>query len=276
MFSSYEFLPIQGLRYGVITMSNLCEIFNKYFDVITDDKPWVVDEAFKLRYQVYCVEQGFENSSHFKGEMEFDDFDYRSVHGIVRHLSSGVTAATVRLVLPDRDNPEVPFPIEKHCSDSLSLAPLLFKGIPRHSIAEISRFAVSRNFKRRLGEAGSVAGIGADHERYEKQDLRGKRVIPHLILGLFVAIVKMSAERHINYWYAVMDVSLLRLLSRFGINFVPIGGLVDYHGMRQPCFGNVDDVLAGIWHKRFDIWQLITADGSVWPAPEKSASGLGG
>ena len=31
-------------------MSNFCEHFSKYFDVITDDKSWVTDEAFKLRY----------------------------------------------------------------------------------------------------------------------------------------------------------------------------------------------------------------------------------
>jgi len=256
-------------------MSSLSGIFSKYFDVITDDEPWVVDEGLKLRYQVYCVEQGFEDSSRFKDKREFDDFDCRSVHGIVRH-ASGITAATVRLVLPDRDNPDAPFPVERHCGDSLELVAQLLKGVPRQSIAEISRFAVSKDFKRRLGEARHVAGIGPDQDKYVKQDPGGKRVIPHLILGLFIAIVRMSAEHNITHWYAVMDVSLLRLLSRFGINFIPIGGPVNYHGLRQPCFGSVDDVLAGIWSQRFDIWQLITADGVVWPAPSKSASGLGG
>ena len=257
-------------------MSDLCEIFNAYFDVVTDAEPGVLDEALRLRYQVYCVEHDFEDASHFKDGRESDDYDCRSVHGIVCHRSSGATAATVRLVLPDMDNLDVPFPIEKNCGDSLRQAPSHFKCIPRQSIAEISRFAVSRNFKRRLGEARSVAGIGPDHEKYVKQDPSGKRVIPHLIVGLFVAIVKLSAEHHITHWYAVMDVSLLRLLNRFGINFVPIGDPVAYHGLRQPCFGRIDDVLAGIWDKRFDIWQLITADGAVWPAPEKPAARIVG
>jgi len=252
-------------------MSDLYEIFSRYFDVITDNRSWVVDEALKLRYQVYCVETGFENPALFKDKREFDDFDCRSAHGIVRHLTSGSIAATVRLVLPDRDNPEAPFPIEKHCNASLQLAASLLQGVPRQSIAEISRFAVSRDFKRRLGEAGSVAGAGSGHDKFVKQEPSGKRVIPHLILGLFVAIVRMSAEHNITHWYAVMDVSLLRLLNRFGINFIPIGDVVDYHGLRQPCFGCVDDVLAGIWKKRLDVWRLITVDGTVWPAPEKRA-----
>ena len=257
-------------------MTNLCEIFNSYFDVLTGNEPDLLEEALKLRYQVYCIEHDYEDSSRCQDEKESDDYDCRSVHGIVRHLSSGVTAATVRLVLHDTDNPEAPFPVEKNCNASLKQAPSLLTGIPRQSIAEISRFAVSRNFKRRLGEADSPTGIGPDHEKYIIPDAGRKRVIPHLILGLFVAIVKLSAENHVTHWYAVMDVSLLRLLSRFGINFIPVGDQVDYHGLRQPCFGSVDDVLAGIWEKRFDIWQLITADGSVWPAPAKSVARLGG
>jgi N-acyl amino acid synthase of PEP-CTERM/exosortase system len=248
-------------------MNNLCEVFSEYFDVITDDESWVVDEAFKLRYQVYCIEQGFEDASQFKDKREFDDVDCRSAHGIVRHLTSGVTAATVRLVLPDRNNSGAAFPIEEHCGDFLKLVSPILKGVPRHSIAEISRFAVSKDFKRRLGEAGHVAGVGPDHDKYLKQCPSGKRVIPHLILGLFVAIVRMSAEHNITHWYAVMDESLLRLLGRFGIDFAPIGDLVDYHGLRQPCFRSVDEVLAGIWKKRLDVWQLITANGAVWPAP---------
>ena len=33
-------------------MTNLCEIFNSYFDVVTDNDPGVLDEALRLRYQV--------------------------------------------------------------------------------------------------------------------------------------------------------------------------------------------------------------------------------
>ena len=255
-------------------MTRLCDIFNSYFDVITDTNPEVIDEALKLRYQVYCVEHVYEDSSQFDNDREFDDYDCRSVHGLVRHLSSGTAAATVRLVLADENDPDSLFPIEKNCSEALGLYPALLKNIPRKSIAEISRFAVSKNFKRRLGETDNAAGIGPNHDVYIKNDPLGKRVIPHLILGLFVAIVELSARQNITHWYAVMDVSLLRLLSRFGINFLPIGSPVEYHGLRQPCFGRIDDILAGIWNNRPEIWELITRDGSVWPAPAIPASAL--
>ena len=248
-------------------MNDLSEIFYQYFDVLTEADPGVLDEALGLRYQVYCIEHKYEDASLCADEKEVDSYDKRSVHSIVRHRQTGITAATVRLVLPDAKAPGAPFPMEQNAAIAMASASSLLKGIPRHSIAEISRFAVSKAFRRRLGEADTVSGVGPDPDRYLVPDPMKKRLIPHLILGLFVAIVKMSAEQGVTHWYAVMDVSLLRLLTRFGINFTPIGGQVDYHGLRQPCIGDVDSVLAGIWKKRHDVWQLITADGAVWPAP---------
>jgi N-acyl amino acid synthase of PEP-CTERM/exosortase system len=249
-------------------MANLPELFGEYFEVLTGDSLYIREESFKLRYQVYCLEKGFEDATAFPSEQETDQYDKRSVHGIVRHKETGVTAATVRLVLPDKDDPGTAFPVEKNCQTSIHACREILRSIPRGSLAEISRFAVSKDFKRRVGEAGTVAGIGPNPDSYFEQDPSGKRVIPHLTIGLFAAIVKNSARNNIKYWYAVMDVSLLRLLGRFGITFLPLGGIVDYHGLRQPCIGKIDNVLAGILRKQPEVWGLITENGAIWPAPD--------
>lgn len=249
-------------------MAELCELFYRYFDVLVAMEPEDIDEVFRLRYQVYCVEHDYEDASQFKDGKEIDAYDRRSVFSLVRHLQSGITAATVRLVLPDPDHPENLFPIEENCASSLAINARLFSRVPRNGIAEISRFAVSKEFKRRAGEASHPAGIGPSPDSYLPENMEGKRVIPHLILGLFAAIVRMSAQNNITHWYAVMDRSLLRLLKRFGIHFMPIGSVIDYHGLRQPCFGCIDTVLEGIWKERHGIWRLITDDGRVWPAPQ--------
>jgi len=234
-----------------------------------------VDEAARLRYQVYCIENNYEDASRFDDGREVDEYDRRSVHGIVRHRALGITAASVRLVLSDPGCPEAPFPLEKNCVATIKSSAAITSGVSRSCIAEISRFAVSKHFKRRVGEAGHAAGVGPDPDRYIKLDANRGRMIPHLILGLFTAIVKMSAEHHITHWYAVMDVSLLRLLVRFGINFRLMGEPVEYHGLRQPCFGSVDEILAGIWEKRPDIWQLITDNGAAWDAPPNHVMSAG-
>lgn len=250
-------------------MANLKTRFFTYFEILAGNDEEVIRQAQELRYQVYCLENQFENPSDSLNQRESDDFDRRSVHSIVRHNHTQLVAATVRLILPQLENIDALFPIESHCADSFKNANDDLRLLPRHTLAEISRFGISKDFKRRLGEAGTVAGVGPDVVSYCKAAEQGKRLIPHLALGLFAAIVKMSAENNITHWYAVMEPSLLRLLQRFGIFFKPIGGLIDYHGNRQPCYGKVDEILEGIWEERFDVWQLITDDGKMWPVPEQ-------
>jgi len=248
---------------------SLIETYNDYFDIEIADTPALLRESFALRYQVYCVENAFENAAEFPDQLETDAFDRRAVHGVVRYRPTDFVVATVRLVLPDPENASVPFPIERNCAASFAASGLSAGMLPRRSLAEISRFAVSKELKRRAGEAETISGVGPDPDAYIGPINNGKRLIPHVTLGLFAAIVQMSAANNITHWYAVMEPSLLRLLTRFGIEFTPIGEPVDYHGLRQPCFGSVDQVLGGIWEKRQDVWELITGDGADWPPPAK-------
>jgi len=252
-------------------MRDLAETFYQYFDVAIADTDELRDEVYHLRYQVYCVEKGFEAESQCPGEKEIDEYDVRrAVHSVVRHRQTGLLAATVRLVLPDPDDLLVAFPVEEHCAASFETAEIDWKRLPRNSMAEISRFAVSKHFKRRLGEAGTIAGVGPDPNAYGDANSQGMRLIPHLSLGLFAAILRMSTENGVANWYAVMEPSLLRLLTRFGIEFTPIGGVVNYRGQRQPCYGGIERVLAEIWKKRPDVWRLVTDNGAIWPAPTKN------
>jgi N-acyl amino acid synthase of PEP-CTERM/exosortase system len=73
------------------------------------------EEVFRLRYQVYIVETGFERSEDHPGGIERDAFDERSDHYLLRHRATGVYAATARMILPDLSAPLAPFPIERHC-----------------------------------------------------------------------------------------------------------------------------------------------------------------
>jgi N-acyl amino acid synthase of PEP-CTERM/exosortase system len=234
-------------------------------------------EAYSLRYQVYCVEHQFEDAALFPDNKEIDAYDCRSVHSIVRHRASGITASAVRLVLPDPDNPKALFPIEEHCETSFKQAGIDWRSLPRETMAEISRFAVSKTFKRRVGEVTTVAGVSERTDSYVDINSGDKgRQIPHLTLGLFVAIVKMSAEHGITHWYAVLEPSLLRLLARFGIELTYIGEPVEYHGYRQPCYASIDQVLAEVYKKCPDLWKMATEDGTLWPAPDTTVRGQRG
>ncbi|GAB6067969.1 hypothetical protein JCM13664_12880 [Methylothermus subterraneus] len=237
--------------------------FYEYFELVPASTATLKREVYKLRFQVYCLETGFERPEDCtvvkedgrEVYLETDPYDRRSDHYLVRHRRSGLYAATVRLVLPDPDDLFLPYPIEEHC---VLETPVTDLGIRRH-LAEISRFAVSKEFKRRPNEAGTLAGIGAQPEVYFAPDER--RVLPHITVGLFAAIVRMTRAHAITHWYAVMEPALLRFLRLFGIHFSPIGPDVDYHGLRRPCLAEVDRVLPGIKKVNPSVWELITDNG---------------
>jgi hypothetical protein len=46
-----------------------------------------------------------------------------------------------------------------------------------------------------------------------------------------------------------------------------IGPLVEYHGMRQPCYADADMLLGRVQREHFDLWEfLVEPGGSVMNA----------
>ena len=77
-------------------------------------------DAHQLRYEVYCMEHGYEDPARFTDGLEKDEFDRHSVHSLVRHRSSGMAAGVVRLILPNPLNTESLLPIEQSCGHSFN------------------------------------------------------------------------------------------------------------------------------------------------------------
>lgn len=252
---------------------DLIAAFNQYFELTHADTDELRRQVYLLRYQVYVLETGFETvddcicidvAADRQVCWEEDEFDVRSDHYLVRHRRTGVYAATARLILPDRAAIEAPFPIEQHCPlDHPVRTPS-----DRVRTGEISRFAVSKVFERRIGEAGTLAGVAENVEMYFEDDER--RVLPHISLGLLAAVMHMAHAHGITHCYAVMEPALRRLLGRFGVIFNRIGPDVEYHGRRVPCLGTMDESLPNIQKVCRPVWDLITHQGE-WAKglPEK-------
>lgn len=244
--------------------SDLIAAFNEYFELVHADTDALRRQVYLLRFQVYVLETGFEKEQDCicidvagNGRVcwEEDEFDPRADHYLVRHRRTGVYAATARLILPDARNLAAPFPIENHCR----LDRPVRDADVRARLGEISRFAVSKVFKRRIGEAGSLAGVADNVDMYFEEHER--RVLPHISLGLFAAVMRMAHSHGITHCYAVMEPALLRLLGRFGVIFNRVGPDVDYHGLRTPCLGTMDEALPNIRRVAPPVWDLITNRG---------------
>lgn len=245
---------------------DMLSAFNEYFELVHADTDELRIKVFQLRYQVYVRETHFETEADCKRVtradgriliLEEDEFDSRSDHYLLRHRRTGLYAATTRLVLPGADPLQATYPIELHCP----LDEPVTDAATRARLGEISRFAVSKAFKRRLSEVGTIAGVAPNIEVYFEADER--RVLPHISLGLFAAVMRMAHAHQVSHCYAVMEPALVRLLGRFGIVFRRIGPDVEYHGQRVPCITTAGEALPSIKQIAPQVWDLITNRGEL-------------
>lgn len=250
-------------------MNDLYLNFQKYFEVVVVDTPELLESAYKLRYQVLCIEQrlpGFD-ASLYPDELEKDDYDNHSLHVLLRHLSSGNFIGTVRLIIPNPMQPEKLFPIELYGQLDPTLCDI--KTLPRNQAGEISRFVITSQFQRRRGDR-NIDEIDRRVEKIENKegnagvrerrsaDRRDRRLAPPLALLLAAGIVRLSAEQKINNWLSVMDPALNRLLGYYGLELNPIGPLVEYHGQRRPYFARIGNVLNRMYTEHHDAWEVVT------------------
>ena len=239
----------------------LNRLIHSYFEIHHDvsQEPELLHEALRLRYQVYCVEHAYEDPAAFTDEMERDVYDGRAMHTLLVHRASGLIAGTVRVILTDPQARSGSLPIDNLCEE-----PGLFDEsvCPRARLAEISRFAISKEFRRRVEDAQTPAGVG--HNWTERKPNENRR-IPHLSLGLMQGLACNSGRAGITHWVAEMEPALLRMLSRLGVHWNKLGPVIQFRGKRQPCFTVLDQMFERMWDERPDIWNVFTNGGKYVP-----------
>lgn len=247
------------------SQEDVSTIFNSVFNVELAMSPEAVNEVFEVRYQVYCIDRPFEDPNCFVDKREHDRYDPRSAHALIRHRMTRDSVAAVRLVMAGDHPEQADFPMETPCVGQMDQAAQdAFAAARREQVAEISRMAVSREFRRRLNEDESTSGT-SDFVCYADSE-NGKRAMPYISLGLFSAILQMSVRHDITHWMAVMEPAQLRLLKRFGVEFDHVGPVMEYHGRRRPAFTEAASLIDGIKKRRPDVWSLITDGGRYLPA----------
>lgn len=242
-------------------MEGIIEHFEKYFEVIDVNTPQLLEECRKLRYQTFCLEKHYFDASDSFSASETDKYDSQSAHSLILHKESGMYAATVRLVLPDPKDPSTPFPMECYLPTNCRNEYHKLMNAPREHLGEISRFMISKTFRQRIGEDTSIHGIGSDFGMLPPRMKR--QFAAQISLGLFKAIVQMSAKHNIRYWLALMESSLIRLLARIGVHFKHLSNRINVCGSRHVCFENSSEILLGGRRQRPDIWAFATNNGEI-------------
>jgi N-acyl amino acid synthase of PEP-CTERM/exosortase system len=238
-------------------MADFAGSYNQYFDVVRADNPQLLELAYRLRYQVYCVENPFEDPTRCRDRREVDEDDDRSVHTLLIHRPSRLAAGTARVIMP-RLGANRPLPIEGLIGRREWET---IRHLPRLRTAEISRFAVSKEFRRRSGEQRYADA----RFPYPAADGGHKRLVPYITFGLLRGILEICLEHEITMLTAVMDPALLRLLTRLGLHFEPLGPLVEHHGLRQPCIAEIAALIENSRDQASLLWGYLEASGATRP-----------
>ncbi len=254
---------------------NLIDLFDQYFSVIPADTEEKLEQCYRLRYEVYCKEGILPGNKmeDYPDGLERDEYDQHAVHFLLLHKLKNYPIGTVRIILADPKKPEKKFPLERVAGDLLISDLLPYKKIPRTHLGEISRLIIAPEFRVRKGEHLKPYGVSDDFEnsfQHERRHRFGdswqgpehrkdnpRRIFPHTVVGLFVAIIRMSVEHNLNYWYGAMEPVCARFLRSFGIEFKPITPIFDYHGLRQGFIGHFPDILENIYRVNSQLWSLL-------------------
>jgi N-acyl amino acid synthase of PEP-CTERM/exosortase system len=211
----------------------LVEKLSPYFTArVLDGEPFMIEETYRLRYQVYCHERNFLPPENYPDGIETDVYDPYSVHIGVLNLQGGVVA-TARLV----ERSIIGLPMLDHCTVD---PPDVIDSYPRHGSVEVSRLAVSRQYRRRAGD-GFYGVQGPDPARVGERRAGGE-----IVLELYKALYQASKRRGHTHWLMAAEKTLRRLVTKYGFPFVTIGPETDYYGMVAPYsmdLGEFDQVI---------------------------------
>jgi N-acyl amino acid synthase of PEP-CTERM/exosortase system len=225
--------------------------FNNSFRTERAYTPEMIRTAQAIRYQVYCLERKFENAAEHDNGLERDDFDATAIHSLVFHRPTLDPIGTARLILPHHAASGLP--IERLLQENGLRAEDHF---PMATVAEVSRFSISNQLRRRCSKESSETDAGRARETCS--------VLP--CLGLLQDLLRGSVALGLTHWAAVMEPKLLRMLAGMGIHTTPVGPLVSYHGLRQPSYCRLSEMLERLRREQADHWRVVTDAGTLVPA----------
>jgi N-acyl amino acid synthase of PEP-CTERM/exosortase system len=216
-------------------------MFHRYFQAVSATTDVQRNEVFRIRYDVYCAELGFEDPKRFTDRREIDEYDEYSLYCLLYHKGTHGYAGCVRLVMVDPQRVNDPLPFEQHCRDTMYKDVVADLVKDRTKVAEISRLAVRSTFRRRRGENRVPDTIVEEHKPGF-----GEVRTPWIALGLYLSAAATGLIKGLDGVFALMEPRLARCLGTHGIKFVQVGEPVEYRGQRAPFFISREALYAGM------------------------------
>ena len=200
-------------------------MFDEFFEAVLADDEESRDAHYRLRYEVYCRETGFESASEFPDGRERDEFDGSAAAFLVRSRVSGDWIATMRLVVRQVEQ----LPISQFLDPEERIATV--------SAGEISRFCVSSRYRRRTSQEVRIARSSSSPEsRVPSPESVGSLLEsrdPWILIGLLRAIRQYTDERSIQRCLFLAADSMASAVRAAGFSISEAGPEVEHRGWRR-------------------------------------------
>lgn len=215
------------------------ESFERKFRVVLANTEALKEQTYRLRYNVYCEDLKWEPTN--SAGRETDEYDAHAEHFLLRYRPTNENVGCIRIVRPPRGDAAFRLPFERVCEGRLDPVARVFDDFPRDRVAEISRLAVVRKFRRRQGEATRAA----PDTTLNLSEAAAPR-FPHILVGLYVAVVAMAKLRNIEWLFVLTEPRLAEHFRKVGVTEIrQIGEPIEHRGRRVPSLMPVDGIVSG-------------------------------
>ncbi|MBW2103781.1 MAG: PEP-CTERM/exosortase system-associated acyltransferase, partial [Deltaproteobacteria bacterium] len=209
------------------------------FKFVRVDSPEMKERIYRLRYEIFAREFGFENPEELPDGLEKDVYEPYAIHYAAMDETDEIVG-TVRLIRHSENG----FPIEHATKIEIP-----GKKPDMDKVAEVSRLAVHKTYRRRKldGFYGlesyltvSEGGIRPDYG--PMPPALQKRKTPVIIKGLYKMVYQESKKMGLTHLLMIVEQKLYNSLKKFGFYIRQIGEAVEYHGVRIPCVAIIEEM----------------------------------
>lgn len=218
----------------------------EHFEVVLADDECSRRIHYQLRYQVFCLDTGYEDPDAFPDGEERDEWDQNAVHFLVRERETQQWVAAMRLVFPQDET--LPIETRAHITPEVAVA--------SGEILEISRLCMVGHYRRRLqGQAmpcdsGNVRNLFPPPEQAEaRTELRKRLRTAEILRSLLDAAVAYSRDCGTRHWYIFTTRALAKVLGYvLPLQLQQVGEPVWHRGERYPFLVSIEHLLGKVVH----------------------------
>lgn len=246
---------------GAMKQQSFTSAYKKTFSLFRADTDAWKEHVFRLRYDVYCDENLFINPESHPDKLESDSYDDRAEHYILLHRPTAKVVGTVRVVLPNDEQPSQSFSVQEVCDHAL-----LKQDSRSLTLCEISRFCMAKNFRKRELD-GFLLPAYYDQDMVEtKKNGHVKfirRKIPYAPLALLAGAFESALTARITDCVWMVEPRQLWSLKKIGMNYRVLGPHIDHHGGLQPVIFNIKNVLDTMHSQKPHCWEIVSDEGRI-------------